>query len=153
MVEERPGDGTLAPHHVCRFVSRSLLPAQQYGGVYSTAGPFNPGADTLFYLPSIPDDSTPEQKNGFYRSFNNHFNTMIIAHEIYPGHYLQYKVASGYGAGPAYAFLQWCLHRKAGVRSAKSLCWMPAGSDGDRLTRLAHLTKAPGKRRRAHTPA
>ena len=24
-----------------------------YGGVYST-GPFNPGADTLFYLPSIP---------------------------------------------------------------------------------------------------
>ena len=64
-----------------------------YGGVYAT-GPFNPDADTLFYLPSIPDASTAEQKNGFYRSFNNHFNTMIIAHELYPGHYLQYKVAA-----------------------------------------------------------
>lgn len=79
-----------------------------YGSVYPT-GPFKPGADTLFYLLSFPDDSTPEQKTRFYRSFNNHFNTMIIAHEIYPGHYMQVQDRGQYYACSSFAFRRWCL--------------------------------------------
>ena len=119
------------------------------GGVYP-AGPFNPGADTLFYLPSIPDDSTPEQKDGFYRSFNNHFNTMIIAHEIYPGHYLQYKVASG--AAPALRTLFSNGVYTEGWGTFSEELMLDAGwSDGDRLTRLAHLRKRLENAVRAYT--
>ncbi|MDP5052286.1 MAG: DUF885 domain-containing protein, partial [Congregibacter sp.] len=62
------------------------------GGVYPS-GPFDTQADTLFYIPSIADDAPQQAKDGFYRSFNTHFNTMILSHEMFPGHYLQYKVA------------------------------------------------------------
>jgi uncharacterized protein (DUF885 family) len=110
-----------------------------YGGVYST-GPFNPGADTLFYLPSIPDDSTLEQKNGFYRSFNDHFNTMIIAHEIYPGHYLQLKVAAS--AAPALRSLFGNGVYIEGWGTFSEELMLDAGwDDYNRLTRLAHLRK------------
>ncbi len=110
-----------------------------YGGVYST-GPFNPGADTLFYLPSIPDDSTLEQKNGFYRSFNDHFNTMIIAHEIYPGHYLQYKVAAATAPALRTLFGNGVYIEGWGTFSEELM--LDAGwDDYNRLTRLAHLRK------------
>ena len=109
------------------------------GGVYP-AGPFNPGADTLFYLPSIPDDSSPEQKNGFYRSFNNHFNTMIIAHEIYPGHYLQLKVAAAEAPALRTLFANGVYVEGWGTFSEELM--LNAGwSDGDKMTRLAHLRK------------
>ena len=55
-------------------------------------GPFDPGAPTLLYLPSIADDAPDAEKEGFYRSFNNHFNRMIIAHEIFPGHAMQFTL-------------------------------------------------------------
>ena len=110
-----------------------------YGGVYST-GPFNPGADTLFYLPSIPDDSKPEQKNGFYRSFNDHFNTMIIAHEIYPGHYLQLKVAADTAPALRSLFGNGVYIEGWGTFSEELM--LDAGwDDHNRLTRLAHLRK------------
>ena len=110
-----------------------------YGGVYST-GPFNPGADTLFYLPSIPDASTPEQKEGFYRSFNDHFNTMIIAHEIYPGHYLQLKVAAATAPALRSLFGNGVYIEGWGTFSEELM--LDAGwDDHNRLTRLAHLRK------------
>ena len=110
-----------------------------YGGVYST-GPFNSSADTLFYLPSIPDDSTLEQKNGFYRSFNDHFNTMIIAHEIYPGHYLQLKVAAATAPVLRSLFGNGVYIEGWGTFSEELM--LDAGwDDYNRLTRLAHLRK------------
>ena len=119
------------------------------GGVYPT-GPFNPGADTLFYLPSIPDDSTLEQKNGFYRSFNNHFNTMIIAHEIYPGHYMQYKVAVSAAPAVRSLFANGVYVEGWGTFSEELM--LDAGwSDGDKLTRLAHLRKRLENSVRAYT--
>ena len=119
------------------------------GGVYPT-GPFNPGADTLFYLPSIPDDSTPEQKNGFYRSFNDHFNTMIIAHEIYPGHYQQYKVAVNKAPAARSLFANGVYVEGWGTFSEELM--LDAGwSDGDKLTRLAHLRKRLENAVRAYT--
>ncbi len=119
------------------------------GGVYP-AGPFDPGAVTLFYLPTVPDDAPEEVKEGFYRSFNNHFNAMIIPHEITPGHYMQLKIAASLPriarslfADPLY------------VEGWATLCEviaLDAGWNGrDRLDRLAHLRKRLENAVRAYT--
>jgi uncharacterized protein (DUF885 family) len=70
--------------------SPSYFVGQSVGGVYP-AGPYAPDADTLFYLPTPPDGATPEQRDAFFRDFNDHFNIMIMPHEMVPGHYLQLK--------------------------------------------------------------
>lgn len=73
--------------------SPSYFVGQSVGGVYP-AGPYAPEADTLWYLPTPPDDATPEERDAFFRDFNHHFNVMITPHEIVPGHYLQLKHAA-----------------------------------------------------------
>jgi uncharacterized protein (DUF885 family) len=109
------------------------------GGVYPT-GPFSPGAETLFYVPSIPDSAPPEEKEGFYRSFNTHFNTMIMSHEMFPGHYLQYKVAVM--KAPALRSLFANGSYVEGWGSFSEELMLDAGWAGDSpLARLAHLRK------------
>lgn len=73
--------------------SPSYFVGQSVGGVYP-AGPYAPEAETLWYLPTPPDDATPEERDAFFRDFNHHFNVMITPHEIVPGHYLQLKHAA-----------------------------------------------------------
>jgi uncharacterized protein (DUF885 family) len=110
-----------------------------YGGVYPT-GPFDPDATTLFYLPSIPDDSPDDQKTGFYRSFNTHFNTMIVAHEMLPGHYLQYKVGVSTAPASRSLFANGVYVEGWGTFSEELM--LNAGwGDGQKMTRLAHLRK------------
>jgi len=109
------------------------------GGVYS-AGPFDPEAETLFYLPSVPDDAPDDVRDGFYRSFNTHFNTMIITHEIYPGHYLQLKAAAAHPSPvrPLFAGDDFT----EGWATFCEQMMLDAGWDDDRvLTRMAHLRK------------
>jgi hypothetical protein len=109
------------------------------GGVYPS-GPFDPGADTLFYVPSIPDSAPAGAREGFYRSFNTHFNTMIISHEMFPGHYLQYKVAVS--AAPALRTLFASGSYTEGWGSFSEELMLDAGWAGNApLTRLAHLRK------------
>ena len=115
------------------------LPRARIGGVFPP-GPFDPDAKTLLYLPSIPDEEPEDAKEGFYRSFNNHFNRMIIAHEIFPGHAMQFivglshaSVVRGVFANPYYA---------EGWASFSEILMLEAGwGDGNKLTRLAHLRK------------
>ncbi|MFQ5527305.1 MAG: DUF885 domain-containing protein [Thermoanaerobaculia bacterium] len=74
--------------------SPSFFIGQSVGGVYP-AGPYaSAEAATLLFLPTPSDEATPEQKDAFFRDFNEHFNTMITPHEIIPGHYLQLKYAA-----------------------------------------------------------
>jgi len=73
--------------------SPAYFVGQGVGGVYA-AGPYDPEADTLFYLPTPSPDATSEQLEGFFRDFNHHFNVMITPHEMVPGHYLQLKFAA-----------------------------------------------------------
>jgi uncharacterized protein (DUF885 family) len=109
------------------------------GGVYP-AGPFNPDAQTLFYLPTVPDDSPDSVKEGFYRSFNNHFNTMIITHEIYPGHYLQLKMAASNPHLVRSLFADGLYAE--GWATLCEVLTLDAGWNGfDKLDRLAHLRK------------
>lgn len=109
------------------------------GGVYP-AGPFAPGSNTLFYLPSIPGDASPEVAEGFYRSFNEHFNTMIISHEMFPGHYMQYKVAVTHAPAIRSIFADGAYVEGWGSFSEELM--LDAGwGDDDPLTWLAHYRK------------
>jgi hypothetical protein len=126
-----------------RTLYTALSPAHFAGaavGGVSSAGPFDPEAETLFYLPTIPDDAPDEAKDGFYRSFNTAFNTMIITHEIYPGHYLQLKAAAGHPSRvrPLFAGNDFT----EGWATFCEQMTLDAGWDDDRpTTRLAHLRK------------
>ncbi len=73
--------------------SPSYFVGQAVGGVYA-AGPYAPDADTLLFLPTPPANLTAEERDAFFRDFNDHFNRMITPHEIVPGHYLQLKLAA-----------------------------------------------------------
>ncbi len=129
------------PEHETLFtaLSPSHFAGAAVGGVYS-AGPFDPEAETLFYLPSVPDSAPEAAKEGFYRSFNTHFNTMIITHEIYPGHYLQLKVAAGHPSRIRPLFVGDDFTE--GWASFCEQMTLDAGFDDDRpLTRMAHLRK------------
>jgi hypothetical protein len=83
------------PDPLTLYVDRSpsFFVGQSVGGVYP-AGPFEPEADTLWYLPTPSESAAPEQRDAFFRDFNDHFNVMITPHEIIPGHYLQLKYAA-----------------------------------------------------------
>jgi uncharacterized protein (DUF885 family) len=138
--EERTLFTALSPSH---FAGAAV------GGVYA-AGPFNPGAVTLFYLPTIPDDAPDGAKEGFYRSFNNHFNTMIITHEIFPGHYMQSKIAA---SNPR--IVRGLFGDGLYVEGWATLCEVITLDDGwngyDKLDRLAHLRKRLENATRAYT--
>lgn len=109
------------------------------GGVYPP-GPFAPDADTLFYVPSIPDSAADDARTGFYRSFNTHFNTMILSHEMFPGHYLQYKVAVMHAPAVRTLFSDGAYVEGWGTFSEELM--LDAGWAGNApLTRLAHLRK------------
>lgn len=110
------------------------------GGVY-TAGPFNPEAQTLFYLPSVPDDAPETVKTNFYRSFNTHFNTMIISHEMFPGHYMQFKIATR-GERPVRGLFADGIYVEGWGSFCELLMLAYGWDDRNTLTYLAHLRKA-----------
>jgi hypothetical protein len=117
----------------------SHSPLARIGGVFPP-GPFDPDAKTLLYLPSIPDDAPEDAKDGFYRSFNNHFNKMIIAHEIFPGHAMQFTVGLLHASEVRALFSN--PYYSEGWASFSEVLMLEAGwADGNKLTRLAHLRK------------
>ena len=73
--------------------SPSFFVGQSVGGVYSP-GPYAPDAKTILFLPTPPTTATSQQKEAFFRDFNEHFNKMIVPHELIPGHYVQFKIAA-----------------------------------------------------------
>jgi uncharacterized protein (DUF885 family) len=109
------------------------------GGVYPS-GPFDPQADTLFYIPSVSDDAPEEVREGFYRSFNDHFNAMIISHEMFPGHYLQYKVAVS-EAPPVRSLFANGAYTEGWGSFVEEVMLDAGWADNAPLTRLAHLRK------------
>ncbi|HEV3243796.1 MAG TPA: DUF885 family protein [Chthoniobacterales bacterium] len=73
--------------------SPSFFVGQSVGGVYPP-GPYAPNAKTILFLPTPSPDATAEQRESFFRDFNEHFNKMIVPHELIPGHYVQFKIAA-----------------------------------------------------------
>ncbi len=74
-------------------LSPSFFVGQSVGGVYPP-GPYASEAKTILFIPTPPNDATKEQRDAFFRDFNQHFNKMITAHELIPGHYVHGKIAA-----------------------------------------------------------
>ena len=70
----------------------SMGPAARIGDM-DPAPYFHPNPWTTWYLATIPDHFPEKDREDFWRSFNNHFKKFIVLHELYPGHYLQLKIA------------------------------------------------------------
>lgn len=117
--------------------SPSYLLGQSIGSVQAP-GPYAPDASALLLLPVPRDDATAAQRTAFFRDFNRHFNAMIAAHELIPGHVVQAGHAARYPrkvrsvfADPLYVegWATFC------ERLLLDLGW------GGPLPRLAHLKK------------
>ena len=70
----------------------SMGPSARIGDM-DPAPYFHPNPWTTWYLATIPDHFPEQEREDFWRSFNNHFKKFIVLHELYPGHYLQLKIA------------------------------------------------------------
>ncbi len=118
--------------------SPDFFVGQSVGGVYP-AGPYAPDdADTLFYLPTPSPGMSAEQRDGFFRDFNHHFNVMITPHEMVPGHYLQLKFAARHRR-PARALFSDGIYVEGWGTFCERLM-LDLGWGGP-LDRLAHLKK------------
>lgn len=124
-------------------------PAQRIGWV-DVPPPFDPDPLTTLYLPNIEDDAPTADKDDFYRSFNNHFNKMIIIHELYPGHFIQGRIAA---LNPRRARILFPYDPY--IEGWATLCEkvaLDAGWDNrNKLTYLAHLRKRLENANRAYT--
>jgi Uncharacterized protein conserved in bacteria len=83
------------PDPLTLIVDRSpaFFVGQSFGGVYPP-GPYAPDAKTILFLPAPSPEASAEQREAFFRDFNEHFNKMIVPHELIPGHYVQFKIAA-----------------------------------------------------------
>ncbi|MGW8266534.1 MAG: DUF885 family protein [Longimicrobiales bacterium] len=127
----------------------SAGPAQRIGFVDS-APPFDSTAFTVLSLPTIEDTFPEQEKEDFYRSFNNHFNKAIIVHELFPGHYMQAKIASR-NPRKARIFFPYEPYIEGWATLVEKIALDAGWDDHDRLTYLAHLRKRLENANRAYT--
>jgi uncharacterized protein (DUF885 family) len=127
------------PEPLTLYIDRSpsFFVGQSVGGVYP-AGPFEPEADTLLFLPTPPDTATAEERDAFFRDFNDHFNLMITPHEVIPGHYLQLKSAARHPRKVRAIFGDGVYIEGWGTFSERLMLDLGWGGP---LDRLAHLKK------------
>jgi len=119
-------------------------------GFVNSAPPFDPDPVTTLSLPTIPDDYSEEEKEDFYRSFNNHFNKMIIIHELFPGHYMQMKIASG-NPRVVRIFFPYQPYVEGWTTLVETLALDAGWDDFNKLTYLSHLRKRLENANRAYT--
>jgi uncharacterized protein (DUF885 family) len=126
----------------------SAGPSQRIGFVAS-APPFDPTPMTTLSLPTIPDTFPEQEKEDFYRSFNNHFNKAIIIHELFPGHYMQLKLASE-NPRRVRTFFPYSPYVEGWATVTEILALEAGWDDFNKLTYLAHLRKRLENANRAY---
>jgi hypothetical protein len=142
---------TLPPDRTLEIVltPTSAGPAQRIGFV-DPAPPFDSTAVTVLSIPTIEDTFPAAEKEDFYRSFNNHFNKAIIVHELFPGHYMQGKIASR-NPRQARIFFPYEPYIEGWATLVEKIALDEGWDDFDRLTYLAHLRKRLENANRAYT--
>jgi uncharacterized protein (DUF885 family) len=145
------GIATLPPERTLEIVltPASAGPAQRIGFV-DPAPPFDSTAVTVLSIPTIEDTFPAAEKEDFYRSFNNHFNKAIIVHELFPGHYMQGKIASR-NPRQARIFFPYEPYIEGWATLVEKIALDAGWDDYDRLTYLAHLRKRLENANRAYT--
>lgn len=111
---------------------------------------FHPNPWTTWYLATIPDSHPAKEREDFWRSFNFHFKRFIVIHELFPGHYLQDKIARENPRSVRLLFPYGPY-----TEGWATLCERVALDEGwaveDPLTRLAQLRKRLENANRAYT--
>jgi len=145
------GIATLPPKRTLDIVltPASAGPAQRIGFV-DPAPPFDSTAVTVLSIPTIEDTFPAAEKEDFYRSFNNHFNKAIIVHELFPGHYMQAKIAST-NPRQVRSFFPYEPYIEGWATLVEKIALDAGWDDHDRLTYLAHLRKRLENANRAYT--
>jgi hypothetical protein len=132
-----------------RLAPESSGPMARIGWV-SPAPSFYPNPWTTIYLPNIPDSHPEKEREDFWRSFNNHFTTFIIIHELFPGHYIQSKI-NRENPHPVRILFPYGLYSEGWATLCERVA-LDAGWDNDnKLTYLAHLRKRIENANRAYT--
>ena len=145
------GIATLPPERTLDIVltPASAGPAQRIGFV-DPAPPFDSTAVTVLSIPTIEDTFPAAEKEDFYRSFNNHFNKAIIVHELFPGHYMQAKIAS-MNPRQARSLFPYEPYIEGWATLVEKIALDAGWDDHNRLTYLAHLRKRLENANRAYT--
>ena len=124
-------------------------PAARIGWV-SSAPPFAPNPVTTLYLPSIPDTLPEQEQRDFWASFNKPFNRMIVIHELFPGHYMQIKIARE-TAHPIRLIFPYGPYIEGWATFCEIIALDHGWEEHNPLTRLAHLRKRIENANRAYT--
>jgi hypothetical protein len=131
-----------------KLAPESAGPMARIGWV-SPAPPFHPTPWTTIYLPSIPDSFSEKEKNEFWRSFNIPFNTMIVVHELFPGHYIQGKI-NRENPHPVRIFFPYGLYEEGWATLCEKVALESGWDNHNKLTKLAHLRKRLENANRAY---
>lgn len=119
-------------------------------GYVSPPPPFSPNPWTTWYLATIPDSFPEDEKEDFWRSFNNHFKKFIVIHELFPGHYIQRKLTR---ENPHLVRILFSYRPYSeGFATLCERIALEAGwDDFNKLTKLAQLRKKLENANRAYT--
>jgi hypothetical protein len=132
-----------------RLAPESAGPMARIGWV-SPAPPFHPNPWTTIYLPNIPDSHPEKERDDFWRSFNNHFTTFIVIHELFPGHYIQSKI-NRENPHPVRILFPYGLYSEGWATLCERIALDAGWDDHNKLTYLAHLRKRIENANRAYT--
>jgi uncharacterized protein (DUF885 family) len=132
-----------------RLAPESAGPMARIGWV-SPAPPFHPNPWTTIYLPNIPDSHPEKEREDFWRSFNNHFTTFIIIHELFPGHYIQSKI-NRENPHLVRILFPYGLYSEGWATLCEKVALDAGWDDHNKLTYLAHLRKRIENANRAYT--
>jgi hypothetical protein len=132
-----------------RLAPESSGPRARIGWV-SPAPSFHPNPWTTIFLPNIPDSFPEQEKKDFWRSFNNHFTTFIIIHELYPGHYIQSRINR---ENPHHVriLFPYGLYSEGWATLCEKVALDAGWDNNNKLTYLAHLRKRIENANRAYT--
>jgi uncharacterized protein (DUF885 family) len=119
-------------------------------GFVRPAPPFHPNPWTTWYLATIPDTHPQKEREEFWRSFNNHFKKFIVIHELFPGHYIQTKIAR---ENPHHVriLFSYGLYSEGWATLCERVALDAGWDNGNKLTRLAQLRKRLENANRAYT--
>ncbi len=119
-------------------------------GFVQPAPPFHPNPWTTWNLATIPDTHPQKEREEFWRSFNNHFKKFIVIHELFPGHYIQTKIAR---ENPHHVrvLFPYGLYSEGWATLCERVALDAGWDNGNKLTRLAQLRKRLENANRAYT--
>lgn len=132
-----------------KLAPESAGPRARIGWV-SPAPPFTPNPWTTIYLPNIPDTFPDQEREEFWRSFNNYFTRVIVIHELYPGHYIQGRI-NRENPHPVRILFPFPLYAEGWATLCEKVALSAGWDNGNSLTWLAHLRKRLENANRAYT--